>query len=385
MFFKPTAGLEYIPAKLSQGTEWYVYFYVTDPSAGNMRRIRMKINRIRNKKERLRTARQMILALNERLALGWNPLIEKTAPKAGTNLFETMDLFISVKSRDAEANSIRCYESFIKTIRNWLKSRSSSAEKMPVMSFTRQVALEFMRDIDMNEKFSVYTYNNYLRFCILLFNWFKEKGYIPENPFAGMKRKPKRLAKKTRRMLDDGEIGKLIEFLKIKNPNYLAICMMCYCCLLRPKEIALLRCGDIDLEGHIIHIRAEIAKNDNESVRTIPDEMMPYIMTLDLSEPSHFLFSADITHVFGSGKKKLQSQRISGYWKDVVRKGCGFPDEIQFYSLKDTGITNMIDSGVPVSFVKQQADHSDLSMTGTYLGKNLKRANEKLRTVSLLK
>lgn len=61
------------------------------------------------------------------------------------------------------------------------------------------------------------------------------------------------------------------------------------------------------------------------------------------------------------------------------------PDEIQFYSLKDTGITNMIDSGVPVSFVKQQADHSDLSMTGTYLGKNLKRANEKLRTVSLLK
>ena len=43
MYFKPTAGLEYLPAKLSQGIEWYVYFYIKDPVTQKMRRVRITI------------------------------------------------------------------------------------------------------------------------------------------------------------------------------------------------------------------------------------------------------------------------------------------------------------------------------------------------------
>ena len=100
-FFKPTPGLEYVPAKLSQGVEWCVYFYVTDPVTGMLRRIRMKINRIKNKRERLRIARQMINALNERLALGWNPLVEKVAPNSGTDISEAFDAFLQAKKKTA--------------------------------------------------------------------------------------------------------------------------------------------------------------------------------------------------------------------------------------------------------------------------------------------
>ena len=57
--------------------------------------------------------------------------------------------------------------------------------------------------------------------------------------------------------------------------------------------------------------------------------------------------------------------------------------ELTFYSLKDTGITNMIASGVPVSFVQQQADHSSLEMTSIHCQRSGK-ATEELKSVDVL-
>ena len=37
------------------------------------------------------------------------------------------------------------------------------------------------------------------------------------------------------------------------------MCMLCYCCLIRPKEIALLKCSDFDLKKQTVRVRAEMA------------------------------------------------------------------------------------------------------------------------------
>ena len=58
--------------------------------------------------------------------------------------------------------------------------------------------------------------------------------------------------------------------------------------------------------------------------------------------------------------------------------------EVMFYSLKDTGITNMAAAGVPVSFIQQQADHSSLAMTSIYCQRSGK-ATEELKGVDILK
>ena len=383
-FFKPTAGLEYIPAKLSKGIEWYVYFYVTDPVENKLVRIRMKINRIKNLKERLKIGRQMIISLNERLALGWNPLVEKIAPKGGADLFEALDNYIESRRKTSEYNSLRCYQSFVMKLKEWMTSHGVKTKKFPVMSFTRQLAIEYMNDIERDDNIGPQTYNNYLRNNKMMFNWLKEKGYIQENPFDGIKSKGKRSIRKTRRNMTDEEVSRLFAFLKENNPNYLALCLMCYCCLIRPKEIALLKCEDIDLKRQTVHIRAAIAKNDNESYRTIPDDMMPFVRALDLSDQKAYVFSDTPDWSFRSGRKQLKTQYIARYWGDVVRKECGFSMELKFYSLKDSGITNMLGSGVPVSFVKQQADHSSLAMTSIYLGKS-PNASEELKKTHIIK
>lgn len=49
-----------------------------------------------------------------------------------------------------------------------------------------------------------------------------------------------------------------------------------------------------------------------------------------------------------------------------MRKELQLPETMQLYSLKDTGITNMLENGVPAIDVMKQAGHHDLAMTSRY-------------------
>lgn len=372
MLFKPTPFLHYVPAKLHEANDWYVSFQVIDPQTNALKRVRIKFNRIANIRERRRAGKEFVNALNEQLALGWNPLLEKIAPRAGTKAFEAMDAFLKAKTKESEENTMRAYRSYIKILKDWMTAHSLD-ENAYMTSFTKAIAIRFMEDVD--DKVSAQTFNNYLRFYSILCNWMVKKGYIGSNPFDDIIRKPKKLLKKKRKILTDDQLTMLWNYLSEANPGYMLICMFCYLCLMRPKEIMLLKCGDINMARQTIHVRGEIAKNDNDSDRTIPDEMFRFMKELDLSHPDWYLFSGE-RFEFKPGPTKVWSQRVSDYWNSHVRSNCGFSNDIQFYSLKDTGITNMLGSGVPASFVKQQADHSDLSITSVYLGKSTKAAEE---------
>lgn len=382
-FFKPTPYIEYTPPKLTQGKIWYITYYVQDPGTMKLKRMRIKVNRGDTLRERKAMAKAIMGRLSEKLAMGWNPLVEKFAPKAYKRLFEAFDAFLDAKRRELEANSLRSYNSFIRTIREWLQAHGCD-ENTYACGFTGTMAIDFMESIESNPKISPRTYNNYLLFCRVLFDWMVERAYISENPFTSIRRKSKKLMKKKRRILSDAELSRLWEYLARENPEYLVLCMLCYCCLLRPKEISMLKCSDIRLDSQTVLVRGEIAKNDNTSTRTIPDAMMPFVRRLDLSDPKLFLFGDHSHFNFSPGKTAVPERRIATFWNKCVRAECGFPMEVAFYSLKDTGITNLAAAGVPVSFIQQQADHSSLAMTSIYCQRSSK-ATAELKGVDILK
>ena len=146
----------------------------------------------------------------------------------------------------------------------------------------------------------------------------------------------------------------------------------------------MLKCGDVDLEKNLIHIDSQVAKNDHESFRTIPDDLARVFRTLNLSVPDHFLFSRSPSRDFSPGPRKEDSREISRWWNDYVRPACGFGKDLQFYSLKDTGITNMLGSGVPINLVQQQADHSSVAMTAIYVSRR-SDADSRLKKIDIVK
>lgn len=249
MFFLKTSACayrDYIPPKLYTGKEWIIYYSVIDPATNKMKRIRMKVNRI-PMKERKKACKNIMADISVKLALGWNPLVEAVSPRSYETLDDAMNSFLRVKGRETEENTMRCYRSYIKIFRNWTTA-AGMGPKTYACAVNKTVALAFMNDVDEDDHIAPRTYNNYLRFYRTMFNWMMGKGYVSENPFDGIPNKAKRLTTKNRRILSDEELGRLFSYLQENNVQYLRAAMLCYCCLMRPKEIAMLKCGDIDLE-----------------------------------------------------------------------------------------------------------------------------------------
>ena len=375
--------IEYMPARLTRGKIWYISFYAYDPSIDALRRCRVKVNRIKDKNERRLAAVSLMREINLRLHQGWSPFITDDT-RSHHLLFEVLDKFLKVKSRSIEPGSMRSYMSFVSTFKKWMLS-SGYNERVQVRSFDRTMASAFMMDIDENPRIALRTYNNYVAFGRALSNWMMEFNYIPRNPFDHIKKKDTRKApKKSRRTLTDGEKKQLFDFL-ISNEKYeyLAMCLLCYYCLMRDKEIVSLKVGDIDIKRQLVRVDESIAKNDHTSWRTIPDAMLPWLQKLDLNAPKdYYLFSYAGNYIFSPGRVRTCERKVAKYWSDIIRPALGWGLDLKFYSLKDTGITDMASAGVPLNLVKEQADHSSLEMTNIYMGDSGGKAHEQIRHIS---
>jgi len=377
---KPNTNfLKFLPAKLTEGNEWYISYYAIYPPTGKLRRVRIKLNRIKSIGKRRMYARYLINDIDTKLVQGWNPFIEQEAPKAFHLLFSVLDTYLRVQEKESEEHSYRCYKSYVKHLKEYLIRRK--VERLYVSQFDKIAASNLMLEIKQNSKYSFRTYNNYLQFYTGLFNWMLQFNYISVNPFDSIKKIPKKLITKKRRCLTAEERKKLKEFLiNEDNNNYLVMCLLCYYCFLRPNEISLLKVRDIDVEKQLIYVSKEIAKNDNDSVRTIPNAMMEFVKKMNLNYPGDFyLFSFDQHNKFIPGRKRAEGRDIARYWSDVIRVRLKFPMELQFYSLKDTGITNMLSDGVAPNFVQGQADHSNLKMTSIYAAKRNSNAQQQIQ------
>lgn len=376
-FSLPHAYIDYVPPKLHKAQSgWYISYYVKNPDTGKLKLFRTKVNQYKGQ-ERIRAAKEIMAALQERLALGWNPIVENVAPLATTPAFEVFDRYERVKTKEMEKQSLATYLSYIRIFRSYLESIGFQSATS-IMAIKVDMAKKYMAWLEEERGVSPRSYNNHLSFQVTFFDWMKNRGYIQNNPFLGLKRKPKRLMTKKRRMLTDAELFTLFSWLHVNNPEYLAVCLLCYCCFMRPKEIALLKCRDIDLRNQLVHVRAEIAKNDNESFRTIPDAMMPVMRQLDLSHPDWYLFGnhPGVRSDFRPAREPGAKKRFSDYWATTIRDACAFGMDIQFYSQKDTGITNMLGDGVAINLVQQQADHATVAMTAIYVGHKATASDE---------
>ena len=153
-------------------------------------------------------------------------------------------------------------------------------------------------------------------------------------------------------------------FIRTRQIPYLYIMQLCYRCLIRPKEILMLKIKDIDFVENIINLPAEVAKNHNARTIGVPAEIMAYLNNLRNHEPDDYIFSKG----YLPGPELKTSKDTVRTWAQM-REQLSLPMKYQFYSLKDTGITELLERGVPAKYVKELADHSSLVVTERYMHK----------------
>jgi integrase/recombinase XerD len=361
-------GIDYSPAELQKGSgdEWRIVFYVKSLTENKLVRIRKRVKRIQGKTERLKYANKIISEINLKLAQGWNPLLENENVSAFNLLRDCLQEFKDklkkkVADKSLRPDTERAYVSYVENIKRFLSYKGKM--DMFVINYNKSFISDVLDYIYYDRENSPTTRNNHLQFMIIIGNYFVEKGYIVNNPAAGFTKLSEN--DKVRQFIPKEVRTAIRDHLSNKNPNYLCLCMMTYYCFFRRTELTKLKIQDLRLAKGIIVIKSSQSKNSKtEKAVTIPEGLLTYLIShVKSATDDMFIFSKDN---FKPGHGQLPPKKISDEW-DRLRNALKLPSYYQFYGLKDTGITELLDQGMPSFKVQRQARHSDLKMTEKYI------------------
>jgi len=353
----------YLPAILKENKSgWVIEYYVVHPQTEVLTRKQIRLSRIVSRYKKLSDARKhiatMIIKINNQLAGGWNPFFENEDARMFEKLTDVAKLFVENRRKELRKNTIRSYESFVNMLIVWA---NKNCPDIYASTFSQSQAVRYMDDLFQKKSVGVTTYNNHIKMARALFNWLKERCYTKQNPFDFIKPKPK--PKKERIIIPLDVRTRLNEYLKAHNPHFLLLLHLVYNCLIRPNEINQLQVKHLYLSEKYIKIPAEIAKNHKTRLPAITPAIAALFQHINIDKyPSdYYLFSSDLT----PGKEPAGYRRYGKEWIKL-RERLQLPKEMQMYSLRDTGIFDMLKSGIDDLSVMQHADHASLDITTIY-------------------
>ena len=358
--------VDYKPAELRANKVWYIEYYAKNPLTEKLERFKKRVPSMKSQREREKYAKKMVQAINQKLETGWSPFYENPS-KQYKSLEDSFSLFLKqlekeVKDGIKRPDTLRSWKSFFSNISAYINEKHLDIKFVLNIDFL--FVNNFLDYIYYDKRNSPRTYNNYLAYMKGFFEWAKLKGYAKQNPAEGIKSKPK--VQKKREPLT-AEVKKCIKELRDKDFHFFTCCMLTYFCLIRRTELTKLKVSDVRLSENRIILDGSITKNRKTDSVTIPDVFLPILAQhLVTANNSDYLFGED----FKPSKKQLNPKKISDTWTKY-RKKYKFDSKFQFYSLKDTGIMDLLNSGIPSIKVRDQARHYDIKQTEAYTTRNL--------------
>ena len=360
--------LQYTPPMLRElPSGWYIEFYAFDPVYRGLRRKRIRIPQIKGKQVRRNYAKSVIQRLTIKLVQGWNPWISGNDIDALT-LEDALSRYERHNEKMLASGYIRKetydgYKSNIKIMRKYI------SEKRPIYyayQFNREFCVDFLDYIFIDRDNGAQTRNNYLNFLRVLSGFLVEKGFLTSRPTDGIAPISKRLYQKQRQTIPEETLKRISEWMRDHDPHFLFASQLLYYCFIRPVEMTRLKISDFNLKAGTVTIHADQSKNKRTQTITVPKKVLLYGIDLGIfSRPTNY-------YVFGDelrpGPVATTTRVMRGHWAKV-RKALKLKACHTFYSLKDTGITEMFNNNMASNTVKEQARHSSLLITEIYLEK----------------
>ena len=370
----------YLPATLKEyKSGCFVEYHVLNPVTSKLERKVFRLNALKNRCRTLMefkvAANKVLCDINIKLASGWNPFTDGSKnTKQLQTLSYGLDAYLTDKGRDLREASMVSYTSVAKILKDWLVEKGIG--EIACIKFNVSIARQFMEDLRNRPKFNNNTYNTYLKKYRAAFNWLKEHEFVNDNPFDQIKTLQKQ--EKMRGLIPPEARDKVINYVRTsKHPNYEIVMHLVFTSLIRPSEIERLQVRDVDLINKCIHIPANKAKTHKDRDAALSDTCIAMLIPL-LSKPGILPTWYLINSNYECGPDPCYHGMFKKHWMKI-RKECGLPDEMQLYSLKDSGITEMLEAGVSINQVKEAAGHADISTTNKYIGKDTEKMIEAVR------
>ncbi|WP_311589836.1 tyrosine-type recombinase/integrase [Prevotella disiens] len=362
-----------------QASECYVSLSAFDPTIGKFRIKKFMLGRIKNKRTQRAYGEALIKRLIEKLIQGWNPWVEIAQPLEYTLFDDACAKYKEYLSKLYRENNMReismtSYSSRLHVLQEWKKK-----EKVNLYycyQFDHRIIGQFLDYVFIDRNNTLQTKNNYLTWLKTFCKYLLERGYIPNNPTDNFSTIRRRDGLKNRDVIPDKILLGIKNFLLENNKHYLLACYILHYLFVRPKEMSLIKVGDISIKDKVLRLYGDNTKNHNDAIITLPDHVLKLMIELKIfAYPSnYYLFSQN----YMPGKEYKSERLFRYYWQHSIRKHLKLTDRYKFYSLKDTGITNMLRANTDILSVRDQARHSSILITDRYTPKDIQNANSLL-------
>lgn len=364
---KSIAFVDYKPAEIKINKDWMIVYYAKNPVTDLLERQRLRVPMMENKTERLRHAKKITLEINNKLIAGWSPFLEESGKNYKSFKAAIADYLkhINKQLKDdvLRQDTIRTYNSNLNLLESFV------AKKNIKITFALQInksfCVQYLDWVYMDRNSSPRTYNNHLSFLTRFCKFLLSRGILNENPAAGIL--PMKLLSKERAVFPEDVKIKIHKELNTYENSFPVVCMATYYCFIRNTELGKIRVNAVNLEENYIFLSKNISKNKKDEFVTIPAPYLPMLKKHIADAPAdYFLFSKND---FKPGPQKMPVRKIDSAW-DKIRIDLKLPSKYKFYSFKDTGITDLLNSGIAAIKVRDQARHYDIKITEIYTPRN---------------
>lgn len=370
------ASLSFTCPRITYGKSTVLSFYAYDPAAGRLKRKRIRIDRLGSKWFIRRREKEICARFTALLAQGWSPFsgtYDVAVTVSRRQMKSTMTLTEAVGRHNAYvSNEVRRKVMSEATAKTYLSYSRKLLSQLDGSVCAGDVDIshlaQFLDAIKAGGSSPKYC-NSLVGWLKTLFGWLSERGIVGENVATPLKTET--LARQPGRptLTEDERLELFRRLREIGHKEFLLACMMEYYTLIRPNELYRVKVKMIDFVGQSILIPAEISKNRKTARVALPSVVADVMIELgvDRKDEECYVFGLGLK----CGRKIGNAKQFGRFWTNhVVCKGGIYPElgerGLVFYSLKNSGITDMLSAGIPSATVRDQARHQDLSTTEIY-------------------
>lgn len=365
------------PPVLHQASECYVSFKAYDPSCSRMRLKKIMLGHIKGKRNQRIYGEALIKRLTQKLLEGWNPWIEESRPEEYALFDEVCDKYNMYLSKMTKEGGITAgtksnYEHKLAFMRKWI---AKSQHITYIYQFNKKLISDFLDYILIDRNNNLRTKNNYIGWLKSFSSYLIARGYLTSNPTLGLNTSTK-LGPKNRDVIPNEILIEIKSYLTKENKHYLLACYMIHYLFVRPGEMCFLKIKDLSEGKRTLTLSGIHTKNGHDAVITIPNHVIGLMRELEIfsAPPDYYIFSND----FRPGSERIKAIAFTRFWTSNVKKALNLSDVYKLYSLKDTGITNMIKAKTDLLSVRDQARHSSVKVTNIYTPQECIEANAAL-------
>lgn len=363
--------------------QWFIYYSFRNPADNKM--VRFKVydgfTDKTTKKAKLAHAQSMIDDYTQRLNSGWNPfetdrkgaIYEDSLSyaavarvyKSARNDNRTFNFYSNQFLPEVQGMAEKTYKNYVSKFRifdAWLTVKGYGGND--IATITPQHMRAFFLYLINDLKLARITVKKYEHMLDRMFSWCVKNKFIRQSPVIDLPETTRR-NDQAPRIVNEADIGILVEKIKTDPQLWLTIQLEYYCFLRPGLEIRFARVGWFDMARGVINVPAEVVKTENAKTVIIPDVFRESLMNdwkLHLLPATYFVIGKNGI----PGPEPLGSNNLRNRF-NIIRDRLELPKTYKLYSWKHTGNARLADAGVPMYYRQMQNGHLSMRSTEEYL------------------